>query len=162
MTVRRLRYTFCLEYVISSKSVLTPIPGTSRVCLVPRGRTQRTSKDGVPVAAGEGTEKATNREVVCRTRRPTKVRNGKPLQVGVTRRRGLSGHLYSQAFFHHSPAQLPVVCSTAEIAANELWPVDEPGDWRLPYDDLDHAYARVDCLGQTLVDDARKVLGSRA
>ena len=37
---------------------LTRESGVSRVRLVPRGRTQQTPKDGVPVAAGEGTEES--------------------------------------------------------------------------------------------------------
>jgi len=42
--------------------------GVGRIRLVPRGRTQRTQKDGVPVAAGEDTEEGINREVMCRSR----------------------------------------------------------------------------------------------
>ena len=44
------------ESEISAKTPLTPFGRVGRVCLVPRGRTQRTPKNGVPVAAGEGTE----------------------------------------------------------------------------------------------------------
>ena len=47
---------FVTNRAISSKTALTPSAALRRVCLVPRGRTQRTPKDGVPVAAGEGTE----------------------------------------------------------------------------------------------------------
>jgi hypothetical protein len=102
--VGRFNSTVYQEVPQIATTVLTPHHAVGKVCLVPRGRTQRTPKDGVPVAAGEGTEEGDKPRGGSPETEASEGKKWEVATVGESRGRGFSGHLYSQAEALASPS----------------------------------------------------------